>query len=82
MITLDKVLQNLYPEAKWSLSGDTYEDLIWHSETTKPTEKQLEDGRATVEALLIQEETERETKRAELLTRLGITSDEAILLLG
>jgi len=82
MITLDKVLQNLYPGSEWSLTGDSYDDLIWHSDSIKPTEKELEDGRVTVAALLIQQKTEREAKREELLTRLGITSDEATLLLG
>jgi hypothetical protein len=82
MITLDIVLLNLYPGAEWSLTGDTYEDLIWHSETTKPTKKELEDGRKTVAVLLEKEKTDRETKRTELLARLGITADEAALLLG
>ena len=82
MITLDIVLLNLYPGAKWTLNGDTYDDLIWYSDTTKPTEKELEDGRKTVAVLLAKQKTDRETKRAELLARLGITADEAALLLG
>jgi len=30
-----------YPEAKWSLNGDTYDGLTWLSETPKPTEEEL-----------------------------------------
>jgi len=30
-----------YPESKWSLDGDTYDGLIWLSNTPKPTEEEL-----------------------------------------
>ena len=82
MTTLDKVLQNLYPQAEWSLTGDTYKDLIWHSDTEKPTEKELEDGRATVAALIAKEKADKAKAKQAILDRLGITADEAALLLG
>ena len=81
MTTLDIVLQNLYPGAEWSLSGDTYADLEWHSNTAKPTEKELETGRKTVGDKIALDKANAITAQNELLARLGITSNELKLLL-
>ena len=36
------VLNALYPDAEWSLSGDTYEGFVWHSEGDAPTQAELD----------------------------------------
>ena len=42
MIDLTKPLFALYPNAKWTLNGDTYSGLTWLSEDiVKPTEQEL-----------------------------------------
>jgi hypothetical protein len=42
MIDLTKPLFALYPTAKWTLNGDTYEGLTWLSDDIqKPTEQEL-----------------------------------------
>lgn len=82
MTSLDRVLNSLYPGAQWSLDGDTYAGLIWHSDTPKPTEKELEDGRTKVEALIAKAESDKAKAKQSVLDRLGITADEAALLLG
>ena len=77
-----KVLSILFirPNAKWSLT-DT--ELQWLDETqTKPTDAEIQAGWVTYQA---QEQTEAQAKataKAALLTRLGITADEAKLLLS
>jgi hypothetical protein len=44
MIDLTKPLFALYPKAKWTLNGDTYDGLTWLSEDIpKPTEQELLD---------------------------------------
>ena len=35
-------LQFLRPSEEWTLNGDDYSGLTWLSDTTKPTEKELE----------------------------------------
>ena len=41
---IDKALNVLRPEARWSLSGDTYEGLNWlDDEQIKPTQQEVED---------------------------------------
>jgi len=42
MTDLTKPLFALYPTAKWTLNGDTYEGLTWLSEdVAKPSEQEL-----------------------------------------
>jgi len=44
VIDLTKPLFALYPTAKWTLNGDTYDGLTWLSEDiVKPTEQELLD---------------------------------------
>lgn len=44
MIDLTKPLFALYPTAKWTLNGDTYDGLTWLSEDiVKPTKQELLD---------------------------------------
>jgi hypothetical protein len=44
MKDLTKALFSLYPTAKWTLNGDTYDGLTWLSDDiAKPTEQELLD---------------------------------------
>ena len=36
-----KALHNMNPLSEWILTGETYEDLVWHSDDAKPTKKPL-----------------------------------------
>ena len=36
------VLQTNYPGAQWSLSGNDYDTLIWHDDTPKPSQQELD----------------------------------------
>ena len=37
-----RCLEKLRPGEQWSLDGDTYEGLVWHDSTTKPTFEEIE----------------------------------------
>lgn len=43
------VLTANYPDARWSLTGDTYDGLDWHGPGNKPTKKKLDDAWPAVE---------------------------------
>jgi len=75
---------NLYnPNAQWTLLGDDYDTLDWHSvDIAKPTKAELEDLLLEVEAVKAQQDAQAAADKAALLTKLGITADEAKLLLG
>ena len=68
-----------YPNTEWILQGDTYETLIWISDTPKPTENELAELWPEVQAEL---EAKRQAKieaKASLLAKLeslGLTEDE------
>ena len=82
MAKSNEVLEMLCPGVEWSLIGDNYEDINWFGQKPAVTKKQYEDGFATFDAWKEQEEATKATAKAALLNRLGITAEEAKLLLG
>jgi len=80
--TISKALTNLVPDAEWVLSGDDYSELNWLSDGTPPTMAEIE---AEIELLPIKEKNallELQKNKEALLSKLGITAEEAILLLS
>lgn len=75
-----KSIQHIRPNAEFNLIGD---DLHWLDESqTEPTETEIEAGWIAYQTA---QEAEAETQaaaKAALLERLGITEDEAKLLLA
>jgi hypothetical protein len=76
---IEKAVQSLLIDAEWSMSDDDLGTLVIHTEgVSKPTQKQVQDEIKRLEDL----EKTKESRRAALLERLGITADEAALLLS
>lgn len=81
-VDLTKCLKIVAPNGIYILDGDDYEGLTWLSDVPKPTKEEL---LAVWDQVIATEAAEAETKaqaKAELLERLGITADEAKLLLS
>jgi hypothetical protein len=85
MIDLTKCLTHLYPNAQWTLNGDSYDGLVWLSDLPKPTQEELE---SVWENVLLVEENKKqeevalkESGRAKLLA-LGLSEDEIKALVG
>ena len=76
------VLAANYLGAQWTLDGDTYDGLTWLDDTPKPTQEELDSLWDTTVAMIEQEKIDRQAARQALLDRLGITEDEARMLLG
>jgi hypothetical protein len=76
------VLTANYPGAIWTLNGDTYDGLTWLSDTPRPTQEELDGLWDATVALIEQEKADKQAARNALLARLGITEDEARMLLG
>jgi hypothetical protein len=82
MIDYTLILTTYYSDASWTLNGDDYEGLTWLSDTDKPTKEQLDNlWPATLEAVE-QKKNKTIATRQALLERLGITEEEAKLLLS
>lgn len=82
MVNSGDVLSMLCPNVEVAIVGDKYEDINWFGKEPAITKKQYEDGFTQFEAWKEQQEADRAAAREALLTRLGLTADEALLLLG
>lgn len=75
------VLKMLKPEGGWAITGDSYEGITW-LETEPLTKEEFEAGFQVVDAWLLEKENAAKAKRQALLDKLGITEEEARLLLS
>ena len=79
---LQRALRKTYPNAQWVLRGDNYDGLVWLDSSSKPSELEVQ---AAVHGLETNESiaaAEKAAARQALLDKLGITEDEARLLLS
>jgi hypothetical protein len=82
MIDYTLILTTKYPDSLWTLDGDNYAGLTWVSDTPKPSKATLDGLWDEVQDLITAEAEANATAKAALLDRLGITEDEAKLLLS
>jgi len=76
-------IQSLCPGAEFSFTEDNYATIEWHIlEGTAPTKAEIEKEIVKIKAADEKAKVSAETAKAELLGRLGITAEEAKLLLG
>jgi hypothetical protein len=81
MASAGDVLAMLLPDGGWVTRGNDYESIEWIS--CEPISKEaFEAGFAQYDAWKAEQETTKAADKAALLQRLGITADEAALLLG
>ena len=76
-----EVLSMLLPEGGWVITGNDFEGIQF-LECDPITKKQFEDGFAQYDAMKASQDAEKDATKAALLQRLGITSQEAALLLS
>jgi hypothetical protein len=82
MIDYSQILSQKYKDSEWTLNGDEYDGLTWLSETTKPTKKELDDLWPEVKSMIKADAESRATAKTALLKKLGITAEEAQILLS
>jgi hypothetical protein len=76
-------IKSLRPTAEFSYFNDDYSTIKWDVlEGVEPTLKELELEIDHLKKLEAQSELDKANAKAELLTKLGITADEAALLLS
>ena len=76
------VLAYLIPTGGWTITGDNYDSIRYDEGVVPVTKKQFEDGFTLAKAAKESKEVADATAKAALLDRLGITADEAKLLLA
>lgn len=82
MAKMYEVLQMLCPNVEWYVQGQEFDDIDWLGAKAPITKSQFEAGFAQVDELKAQQEIAKAEAKAALLERLGITADEAKLLLA
>ena len=81
MATGAEVLHMLIPSGGWAITGDDYEGIKF-LEAEPITKEEYEAGFAQYDSWKAEQDAARASQKAALLDRLGITEDEAKLLLA
>jgi hypothetical protein len=81
MVQGNEVLRMLLPEGGWIISGDDFEGIQF-IDCEPITKKQFTDGFAQFDAWKAKQDEAKEAQRQAILNRLGLTAEEAQLLLG
>ena len=76
-----EVLTMLCPDTEWVISANDYDSIQW-IKGEPITKVEFEAGFAKVDAWKADQDAKAEATKAAVLAKLGITADEAKLLLG
>ena len=83
MSIIIEAIRNLAPESEFSYKDEDLTTIEWQSENIKqPTIAAIEKEIAKVKTAKETEAATKEAAKAALLTKLGITAEEAVLLLS
>jgi hypothetical protein len=77
-----QVLEMLCPEGGYIIVGEDFDNITWVDERPRCTKAQFEAGFAQYDSWKAEQAQAKATQKAALLNRLGITEDEAKLLLA
>ena len=76
------VLEHLIPTGGWSIIGDDFESITYDDGVKPITKKQFDDTLNIIDKINQDKAEAKATARQAVLDRLGLTAEEAQLLLG
>jgi len=80
---LIKAILRLRPNSEFKFIEDKYETIEWTSlEGEAPTKKEIDDAIKAIKAEEASAEQDKTNAKAALFERLGMTAEEAVLLLS
>jgi hypothetical protein len=80
---ITQAIWSLKPNSEYTFSNNDYSTIEWHVlEGNAPTQAEIDAEIVKIKAAELTAEADRAAAKAALLTRLGITEDEAKLLLS
>jgi hypothetical protein len=82
MATGADVLNMLIPSGGWVIYGNDFDSIIYDQGVSPITKKQYDDGLKAYDAFKAKQDADKAANKAAILDRLGITAEEATLLLG
>ena len=77
-----EVMEMLCPAGGWILYGDDFDGITWVDDRPRCTKAQFEAGFAQYDAWKAEQDFKAAADKAALLAKLGISADEAKLLLS
>lgn len=77
-----EVLTMLRPDGGWVIVEDNFDSIRWDKGIAPLTKEEYEAGFAQYDAWKSEQDSAKAAQKAALLNKLGITEDEARLLLG
>jgi hypothetical protein len=82
MATSADVLNMLIPNGGWVIYGNDFNSIIYDEGVKPLTKAEFDAGFAQFDAWKAEQDSKAEADKAALLAKLGITADEARLLLS
>ena len=82
MATATEVLEYLRPKGGWTIYGEDFASLIYEDKCLPITKKEFDDAFALFDKAKSDAHAAKEVAKQAILTKLGLTADEAALLLG
>ncbi len=82
MATGAEVLSHIIPTGGWVISGDDFDSIIYDEGVTPITKKVFNDTFSKIDELKAKQAEDNKMAKQALLDRLGITAEEAKLLLS
>jgi hypothetical protein len=82
MATGTNSLFMIRPQGGWVIYGDDFDSIIYDEGVKPVTKSEFEAGFAQFDAWFASQESAKAAEKAALLAKLGITDDEAKLLLS
>lgn len=83
MSYLVKAIKKIHPEAEFSFENDDYSTIVWDKlDGTAPSKKEVEDAIEQIKLDEANAEINAAKAKEALLNRLGISEEEAKLLLA
>ena len=80
---LVEAIQSLKPNSEFNLSNDDYSTIVWHVlEGKAPTQDEVDAEIAKIKADELTAAADKAAAKSALLARLGLTEEEASLLLA
>lgn len=83
MIDLAQAILSIRPNSEFTYQNEDYSTIEWHVlEGEAPTQAEIDAAIKNIEASIKAEENAKTVAKAALLERLGITAEEAKILLA
>jgi hypothetical protein len=77
-----EVMTHFFPNGGYYIQGDDFSTVFYDEGVTPITKKQFDDTFKIIDSIKLQKESEKAAMKTAILDRLGLTAEEAKLLLS